>query len=691
MTQETPFYPLGGGLDLITPAIVMKPGKVIAGRNYEPLSNGYSRMMGYERYDGRTAPSAATYLFVNFDAGASAFVVGETITGFTSGATGRVLELATVVSGSYGASNAVGYVVLGRVSGAFIDNELLKNGGTTRATVNGVPTINAAPDDATDMRWSALAIADQRTLIAAVPGSGPVRGVWRLKGVTYAFRDNAGATAGVMFKAASTGWQAITFDRMINFTSGGTYVIAEGDTITGATSGATAVVRRVVFKTGGWGAGTAEGYLVISGQTGNFAAENLNVGANLNVATAPANSSAITLPPGGRYEFINHNFYASSGTLRTYGANGVGFGFEFDGTYFVPIITGMPVDTPAYVGAHKNHLFLAFPGGSLQNSSLGEPLVFNAITGAAEIGLGDEITGMIEDNANLLTVLSAKSVANLYGNDSADFQLEILSSEAGALPRTAQKLGAGIYMDNVGVRSISATQNYGNLSIGTYTEIIQPLLNSYIKAGIQPVASCVVRTKTQYRIFFSNGDGLVIYLGKKQPEILPFDLGGKVPSSICSVEDSDRLERVFVGCDDGFVYQLESGTSFDGANIDYFLRLPFNHFGSPQMRKRWHKAIVECDASPRASVSVSADLDYGDPFEAGLDVIDFVVNGGGGSWDISNWDEFYWSSTAQGFMEAPLDGVSKNISLLMAGSTADEPPHLLHGVSIFYTKRGLAR
>lgn len=690
MTQKTPYFPLGGGLDLITPAIVMQPGKVIAGRNYEPLATGYSRMMGFERYDGRTLPSMAPYLYVIFDAGASAFVVGETITGFTSGATGKVLELATVTSGTYGGGNAVGYVVLGQVTGTFQDNELLKNGGTTRATVNGVPVSNASPDDATGARWEALAIAAQRALITAVPGSGPVRGVWRLNGVTYAFRDNVGATAGAMYKSSTAGWVAVTFGRKLDFTSGGTYVIAEGDTITGVTSGATAIVRRVIFRNGGWGAGTAEGYLVLSGQTGNFVGENLNVGANLNVATIAANSTAITLPPGGRYEFTSHNFYASSGTLRMYGANGVGYGFEFDGNYFVPIVTGMPTDTPTHVAAHKSHLFFAFPGGSLQNSSLGDPLVFNAITGATEIGLGDEITGFIEDNENLLTILSAKSIANLYGNDAADFQLEILTSEAGALPWTAEKMGTGIYMDNRGVRSLTASQNYGNFSIGTYTEVIQPLLNSYVKAGILPVASCRVRAKTQYRLFFSNGDGITIYLGKKNPEILPFNLS-KVPTCICSVEDSNRQECIFFGDSDGYVHKIDSGTSFDGANIEYFLRLAFNHFGAPQMRKRWHKAMVDCDATPKASISLTTDFDYGDPFEAGIDPIDFVVNGGGGSWDISNWEEFYWSSTTQGFMEAPLDGVSKNISLLFAGATADEPPHLLHGVSIFYSARGLAR
>lgn len=109
------------------------------------------------------------------------------------------------------------------------------------------------------------------------------------------------------------------------------------------------------------------------------------------------------------------------------------------------------------------------------------------------------------------------------------------------------------------------------------------------------------------------------------------------------------------------------------------------------MRKRWHKTVIECDASPKASISVTADFDYGDPLEAGIDVIDFTVSGGGGSWDISLWDTFYWDSTAKGQMEAPLDGVSKTISLLLAGATADEPPHLLHGVSMFYSPRGLVR
>jgi hypothetical protein len=69
------------------------------------------------------------------------------------------------------------------------------------------------------------------------------------------------------------------------YTSGGTYTILVGDTITGATSGATAVITNISTASGSFAGGDAAGNLRWSTQTGVFQAENINVGANLNVAT----------------------------------------------------------------------------------------------------------------------------------------------------------------------------------------------------------------------------------------------------------------------------------------------------------------------------------------------------------------------------------------------------------------------
>jgi hypothetical protein len=75
---------------------------------------------------------------------------------------------------------------------------------------------------------------------------------------------------------------------VVAFTSGGTFEVIPGHTITGATSGATAKIRSVNLNTSGtWAGGTAAGDFILEPGSikGVFTSENLNVGANLNVAT----------------------------------------------------------------------------------------------------------------------------------------------------------------------------------------------------------------------------------------------------------------------------------------------------------------------------------------------------------------------------------------------------------------------
>jgi hypothetical protein len=65
------------------------------------------------------------------------------------------------------------------------------------------------------------------------------------------------------------------------------------------------------------------------------------------------------------------------------------------------------------------------------------------------------------------------------------------------------------------------------------------------------------------------------------------DLGMNITCT-CSVEDEDNHERVMFGSDDGFVYEMDKGTSFDGAEFFRYIRIPFNHCGSPGYLKRFH-------------------------------------------------------------------------------------------------------
>jgi len=83
--------------------------------------------------------------------------------------------------------------------------------------------------------------------------------------------------------------------RTLAYTSGGTHEVVAGDTLTGATSGATARVVSLTLTSGTWAGGDAAGTLTLCDQVGTFQSEDLNEGANSNVCTVGGDSAASTL------------------------------------------------------------------------------------------------------------------------------------------------------------------------------------------------------------------------------------------------------------------------------------------------------------------------------------------------------------------------------------------------------------
>ena len=88
--------------------------------------------------------------------------------------------------------------------------------------------------------------------------------------------------------------------RFIAFTSGGTHEVLVADTLTGATSGATAVVQEIVVTSGTWGGGDAAGWFILITQSGTFQSETLNEGANTNVCTIGSDTSVSMAAPAER-------------------------------------------------------------------------------------------------------------------------------------------------------------------------------------------------------------------------------------------------------------------------------------------------------------------------------------------------------------------------------------------------------
>lgn len=690
-------FPLTGGLDLVTIPVSLTPGKVIAGVNYEPTAKGYTSIQGVERLDGQPKPSEASYSTINFDLGTANLTAGQIVTGGASGATGVMLADMVVTSGSFADGNAAGYVALGAITGAFIVNEHLKIGPTPHATTTSTASDRGAPDDDSDAAYLATAVLNARTLIQPVPGGGPVRGValCRVDGFVYAFRDNAasGATKCPMWRASAAGWQAVPLGWTLKGTATSATAVAAGNTVTGATSGATGVVSRVITDGNqAWANGIAT-RLILSATTGAFqAGENLTVGGTA-LATAGGAATDNTPAPGGRFEFKNTNFYGATSLGALYGVNGVSPGFEWDGTIFTPIITGAPTETPEHLEAHKMHLALSYPNGQLQLSQSGLPQCWNGTFGAFADGIGDDITGLLSQLAGTLAIFSQTSINILSGSTAADFAMAPFTQDVGAAEWTLQTVGNPTYLDQGGVRNLTTTQAFGGFNVGTLTQLVQPYLDAKKQAKVPAVASLRVRNKSQYRLYFGDGTLLTIFVGTKVPSILPQDYGARIPrctfSSLNVTDDEGTEEVLLMGCDDGYVYQIDKGTSMDGDEIQGFLRLAFNHCGSPNQNKRFQKMTLQVGTV--SNLFFTAAFSDGDPDQPAVDEQSFSVYAGGGFWDESNWNNFIWSARTIGRADAHFDGLGVNCSPTIGFSSATDAPHTISTMTLLYSMRGPLR
>ena len=511
-------FALTGGLNLVAAPGTLKPGELLYAENFicDP-NGGYARISGYERFDGRPAPSAGS-----------------------------------------GASD----------------------------------------------------IAARRALITAVPGEGPIRGVWLYNGKVYAFRNAVGGATCVMWESSTGGW--------------------------------------------------------VSKKTG--------------------------LAPSGTYRFVNCNFKGSASSAMMYGVSGVHKAFQWNGTTWTDITTGMAADTPKFIEAHKNYLWLGFANGSLQNSPLGDPTgTWTSRTGANEIGLGDEITNIIS-HKDVLVSYASNSVHILSGsaNTGSDaWALKPYTRDGGAAADCAKALGGDVLAwDAQGAVYLQATQAYGDFSTAALSGRIRSMADK-----VTPLFATTSKKTGTYRLFCTDGRVLVATMvgqtlvGWSQ---VKYD---REFACACAGEDSAGNEVLYAGDNSGYVHQLDIGTSFDGATILSVLRTAFNSMNAPTVRKRMVKLTIEISASAAPiNLKVQPDYNYGDfGGNTGTMISDMWATGGGGLLDGANWDGFVFDAGIVGLAEAYITGVATTVSLLFNHTSATEQPFVLAAAHLLYEPRGMQR
>lgn len=663
----------GGGLDLVTPPLRVDPGRLLEIKNYEcDLNEGYRQAAGFERFDGRQSPTEANFFAIFTENTTGTFQIGETITGGTSSATATVLSAG--VQGIY----------LVEITGTFQESETI-TGGTSAATATtssvAFANITLSEDEEfNDIRF--LKEEYYKDFIQTVPGTGPIRGVFRHEAITLAVRDFNGSEAR-MYRATTAGWTQITQSHIVFYDTRIAALPLPGTTLNDG-AGNTAILHRDVPITV---SGTS-GYIVLRGYTTGFAVSAMIRENTTNIATVTEAATAVTLQPGGKHEWESHNFTGAEEFYRVYTTNGVNAAMEYDPTEDVltPIYSDQlnrPLDIPTYVSVYRNHLFLGFNRGLVRNSEPGDPMLFDAAAGTLEIAVGAPVTGF-DAVASALLIATRRTTRVLKGETADNFVLDIASARTGAIAYTMQHIGTTYMLDDRGIIEIGRVQAFGDFENATVSRLVQPLLNE-LRNDI--IVSGTNLSNNIYRLY--TGDGRGISLTFQEGNVSGFGVYDYETSInvMSSSEDENGNERIFFGGDDGYVFELEKGRSFDGVEKEAWMRTVFQYLESPTIRKRFFRAFFDAELSGRSSISITAEYSNGGLDANPTNLQTDTVNGFRGGWDIGLWDRALFDATIVSDAYIDLTGTGDSISLIFYSNSAKDDILTLKDVVYHYKSR----
>jgi len=562
--------------------------------------------------------------------------------------------------------------------------------------------------------------------IQPVPGKGPVRGIFEYDGDIFAIRQKFTGTNLGFYKANGSLWSGITatpapsdqWEEVEVYNTLKFYAGVDdfeiGDTVTGLTSGASATVIYVGATGGATGTGSLSGALTLGTITGGpfQDTEALQVsGATVALADGVV-STTFDGTNETPCEIIKANFGDGEKVYITTGGDDIAV---YDGTKLSKISLGTTAQLgggPTHLIEHKNYLFVSI-GSSVFHSAVGDPRVFTALNNTVEFALGDEVTGFGKTAGGLLAMLTRDKTHVLYGAEVADWEKKEQPSRIGAIPKSIQPGVNPIFTDVQGITTLSAVQEFGDFRATELSKMVSRSLQRNIN---NIVASVKIKDTQQYWLFFSDGTGIIGYFGEENPRFTFFgytsdyyetpdlDLTEVVLNS--DYEDIIRpyvafatdyiggIERVFMGDQQGFVYEMNVGTSLDGAPLQGYLRLAPWNMKAPMLNKSFIKATVYVEAGEGSEVLASYELDYGDNSlernRTNANELNNLsdVEPSGGYWGIDEWGQFSWGGRAVSEINIYIDAPSRNIGLLISSLSAVEPKHTIEGCVVEYILRG---
>lgn len=463
----------------------------------------------------------------------------------------------------------------------------------------------------------------KRTAITAIPGSGRTRGVHIYGIFTYGWRDDATPTKIEMYAGSAAGW--------VKITSG-----------TGLAGGSVEAVNS------------------------RFSLYNSN------------NEVMVWV------DSVNDIHIYNGTAVSTVGATGSGATVED---------ANLPVGVyPVHVGVWNNRLFLAYPKGNVFFSAVGDPTDFAAASGAGTFQVGDDITGFVvtpggdllltmKDRIEFLTETTPTSSSTTF-----TFTKQTFSPTSGAISGTVKRMLGTIYFaDDRGVTTLQAAQEYGDFIANSLAKKVG---RTYQENKNNIVIASTNRQDNQYTLFFNkttHAEGLVFsFKGKRLKGATKIKLNHLV-YNIAEGKDSNREDEVYFGSDDGWVFKLYTGTSFDGEVIPTLLATSFYHYGTPTIWKHFKEILFEATGQSFTDISFRPEFEYNEEYTPTTVLEDVQTNVVGGIWGKGIWGTFAWGTGALSRLKNKILGYGTNMRVFVITESKYKTPHSLHNMTVQYT------
>jgi|TARA_R100000149_G_scaffold27232_1_gene10505 hypothetical protein len=327
-------------------------------------------------------------------------------------------------------------------------------------------------------------------------------------------------------------------------------------------------------------------------------------------------STSLTLGlNSSRVRFVRYNF---TGSDKLYIVDGIGYPLILNGVTasdLSQLSSPSDIQGASHVAQFKDHIFLA-KGTNLIFSAPFSDTDFTSASGGGIINVGDTVTAIIPFREQLI-IFSESSINRLVGSSQGEFKMQPIASDIGCLAgETVQEIsGDIIFLGPDGLRTLAGTEKNQDFDLGAISKPIQKEMVSLTSSNTS-FSSVVIREKSQYRLFGFNSSTTTALskgiIGTQLQTAQGIGINWAETTGIRAyVSDSvyvGKTEVILFANDDGYIYKMESGNSFDGTDITASFSTPFFPISDPRIRKTIYRASIYTD--PQGSVTLDFNLKY---------------------------------------------------------------------------------